>query len=245
MPKLSIVIPASNEENRMPTTLKNYINYFDKELKDNYEIVIIPNNCQDKTPELTQKLARKHSQVNFTNAFKDKFIGKGGAVVEGFKIAQGDYIGYVDADGSTPPEYFYDLLHNIAEKDGIIASRWIEGAEIGKKQNIQRQIASRTFNLLIKTMFGLKVKDSQCGAKIFKNKAAKSVINQIITNHWAFDVDLLYTLKRKGFNITEIPTKWDDAEGSQLDVKKASQNMLKSIIRLRMHHSPFRRWQKK
>tara|TARA_Y100000310_G_scaffold342606_1_gene446524 strand:- start:672 stop:1409 length:738 start_codon:yes stop_codon:yes gene_type:complete len=245
MPKLSIVFPVYNEEKRLPETLKTYLEFFDKKLPNDYEIVLVPNNCKDSTPQLAESYSIQHKPVTYTNEFKDKYIGKGGAIIEGFKIAQGDYIGFVDADGSTPPEYYYDLLHNIGNKDGIIASRWMPGAKVEIKQTLTRQIASRSFNLLINTLFGLNIKDTQCGAKIFKKKAVKSILPELITFYWAFDTDLLYSMKRKGFNVKEIPTKWDDAEGSQLNVKNASQQMLKSIIRLRLHHSPLKRWTKK
>ena len=245
MPKLSIVIPAMNESERLPKTLKPYINLFDEKLKNDYEIVIVSNNCSDNTPDVIETFAKQYPQIIHNDKYAKVFTGKGGALIEGFKIAKGDHIGFVDADGSTPAEYFYDLYHNIQNKDGIIASRWIQGAEIGKKQTLKRQIASRTFNLMIKTLFGLKVKDSQCGAKLFKKKAIKSILDQTIIKHWAFDVDLLYALKRKGFNIKEIPTRWDDKAGSVLNVNRASKNMLKSIIQLRLYHSPLKKWSKK
>ena len=245
MSKLSIVIPAYNEEKRLPGTLKNYMKFFDEKLPNDYEIVIVSNNCKDATPKLVEEFSKQYKPVTYTNKFKHDYIGKGGAVIEGFKIAEGDNIGFVDADGSTPPEYFYDLLHNMGTKDGIIASRWMPGAKVEIKQTITRQIASRSFNFLINTLFSLNIKDTQCGAKIFKKKAIKSILPELITFYWAFDTDLLYSMKRKGFIVKEIPTKWDDAEGSVLNVKNASQQMLKSIIRLRLHHSPFRRWLKK
>lgn len=245
MPKLSIVIPAMNESERLPQTLKSYLNFFDTKLKDEYEVVIVSNNCKDDTPDVVENLKKQYPQIIHSDKYSRVFTGKGGAVIEGFKIAQGDHIGFVDADGSTPAEYFYDLYHNIENKDGVIASRWIEGAEIGKKQNFKRIVASRTFNLMVRNMFGLKIKDSQCGAKLFKKKAIKSILDQTIIKHWAFDVDLLYALKRKGFNVKEIPTKWDDKAGSVLNLNRASKNMLRSIITLRLYHSPLKNLTKK
>jgi len=247
MPKLSIVIPAYNEENRLPETIKNYTQFFDKVLPNNYEIIIVPNNCKDHTLEVTKKLAKENKNILYTDNFVNTYIGKGGAIIEGFKIAEGDFIGFVDADKSTAPEDYYDLLANIGNKDGIIASRWLPNSDIKIKQTLIRRIASRAFNLLINTLFQLNIKDTQCGAKIFRKKTIKSIIPDIITKQWAFDTDLLYNMKRKGFKIIEIPTKWDDAEGSQLNVKKASQQVLKSIIKLRLHHSPLRNiiWKKK
>ena len=245
MPKLSIVIPAMNESERLPKTLKSYMDFFDEKLKNEYEMIIVSNNCKDNTPEVVEKFAKQYPQIIHSDKYARVFTGKGGALIEGFEIAKGDHIGFVDADGSTPPEYFYDLYHNIENKDGAIASRWIQGAEIGKKQTFKRIIASRTFNLMIRTLFGLKIKDSQCGAKVFKKKAIKSILGKTIVRHWAFDVDLLYALKRKGFNVMEIPTKWDDKAGSVLNINRASKNMLKSIIQLRLYHSPLKKWSKR
>ncbi len=231
--KVSIIIPAYNEEKRIGKTLKSYTEYFDKQYKENYEIIVIPNNCTDKTEEVVAQFnVRTHTIPNIND--------KGMAVRAGFRVADTDLIGFVDADGSTPPEAFDDLIKNINNYDGIIASRWMQGAQVSPKQPLTRRIASRTFNLLVRTFFGLKLHDSQCGAKLFTKKCAKETIEKLDITRWAFDVDFLFKAKKLGFKITEIPTVWADDPNSVLNVKKASIEMFLALLRLRLVYSPLK-----
>jgi len=155
-------------------------------------------------------------------------------------LADADYIGFVDADMSTPPKAFYDLYEKINSNDGIIASRWSKGSIVSPKQPLMRRIASRSFNLIVRILFGLKLMDTQCGAKLFTKKSIKTVVGELSTMRWAFDVDLLYQLKRHGFKVIEIPTEWHDDPNSRLNVKKASIEMFLALARLRLIYSPFK-----
>ncbi len=236
--KLSIIIPAYNEEKRIVNTLLEYHNFFYKKLKKDFEIIVIPNNCKDKTPQVVRNISKKYEQIKSKNM--PYFCGKGGAVIEGFKTAKGELIGFVDADNSTKPETFYELYKKIEDSDCIIASRWINGAKVSPKQTITRRIASRTFNVLVRILFGIKISDTQCGAKLFKREPLLEVLPKLVTTRWAFDVDLLYKLKLHHYKIKEIPTTWSDNIDSKLNVKKAAVEMFLAITRLRLVHSPFK-----
>jgi glycosyltransferase involved in cell wall biosynthesis len=240
--KLSIILPAHNEENRIEKTLKHYIDFFEKKMNGEYEILIIPNNCKDNTVEIVEAFARKYNSV-FVKNLPNK-AAKGLAVLEGFRLAKGDYVGFVDADESTPPDAFYDLYTNVRGSDGIIASRWIKGSNIGTKQPFIRRFVSRVFNLIVRVLFFIPYNDTQCGAKLFRKDVAKSVVDELILFRWAFDVNLLYLMRRKKYEIKEIPTVWNDSEGSVLNVVKASFDMFKSLIKLRLYYSIFRKWVK-
>jgi len=236
--KLSIVIPAYNEENRIKNTLDSYYNFFSKEFGKDFEIIVIVNGSDDTTQEVVKSLAFKYKQIKFKN-FPDK-IGKGGAIIEGFKIADGDLIGFVDADMATPPMAFYDLVRSLRNYDGIVASRWIKGAKIDRKQPLSRRIASRGFNIIVRLLFNIRIRDTQCGCKLFINRAIKSVVNDLGITQWGFDVDLLYKLKKKNFKVKEIPTVWNDKEGSKLKIGRTSWQMFLSVVRLRLIYSRFK-----
>jgi len=235
MVKLSIIIPAYNEENRIRNTIKSYSNYFKNH---DYELIIIPNGCKDKTEEIVKELSKKYSQTK-CKTIKEA-VGKGTAIKEGFKIAKGDLIGFVDADMSTKPRDFEDLAKNIRQYDCIIASRYIKGAIVKPKQKLTRRIASRAFNFLVKLLFNLDIKDTQCGAKLFKKRVIEKIIPKLDITRWAFDVDLLLRTKKEGYNIKEFPTKWEDSLGSKLNLKKAIPEMILSLIRLRLINSKFK-----
>ncbi len=234
MIKISIIIPAYNEEKRISKTIRDYVKYF-KNYK--YEIIVIPNGCKDKTEEIIKKFSKNNKKIKY-HIIKEA-IGKGGAIKEGFKIAQGDLIGFVDADNSTKPEDFEDLINNIKDYDCIIASRYIKGATVKPKQSITRIIASRAFNLLVRILFGLKISDTQCGAKLFKKEVIKNITKKLDLTRWAFDVDLLLKTKNSGYKIKEYPTKWEDSYGSKLKMHKAIPEMLLSLTRLKLINSRF------
>jgi len=235
MIKLSIIIPAYNEEKRIENTLTSYIYFFRKNLKKDFEIYVILNGCKDNTLRIVQKLSNKFSEIKYQNFTSP--IRKGGAIIEGFKIANGQLIGFVDADMATTPEEFFRLLNQINNYDGIIASRWMKESIVKEKQPILKRIGSRGFNFLTFLLFGLKFKDTQCGAKIFKKSLIKSIINDLIITRWGFDVNLLYVAKRKGYKIKEIPTEWNAIKASHFNLFKAMPEMFLSLIRLRLVYS--------
>jgi glycosyltransferase involved in cell wall biosynthesis len=235
--KLSIIIPAHNEEQRIGKTLKDYITFFQKKYRKDFEIIVILNGCTDNTLETVKKASKKYKQIKYLD-FKQS--GKGFAIIEGFKVAKGDLIGFVDADCSTKPEAFYDLVMNIKSYGGIIANRWMRESRVYPKQPLIRRIASRTFNVLVRVLFGIRSEDTQCGAKLFKKDAIKRILPGLGITAWAFDIDLLYRLKEQGYSIKDIPTTWSDKGNSRLNVGKTSFQMFLAVIRLRLINSPFR-----
>jgi glycosyltransferase involved in cell wall biosynthesis len=238
--RVSIIIP----EKRIGKTLKEYISFFKekksiKELKD-FEILVVLNACKDKTIEIVKEEQKKSKELIYLNLVPG---GKGFAITEGFKDSlkrNNDLIGFVDADMATSPKAFYDLVKNINKADGLIASRYIHGAEVRPKQSFQRIIASRTFNFLIRCLFMFKYRDTQCGAKVFKRRVIEKITPELKITQWAFDVNLIYLCKRKGFKIEEFPTKWQDKEYSKINLMNAGPQMASAVVRLRLFYSPFR-----
>jgi glycosyltransferase involved in cell wall biosynthesis len=235
--KLSIIIPAHNEENRISKTLEEYCRFFSKKCKKEFEIIVVLNGCTDRTLDIVRRFKRKYSQIKYLNFMQS---GKGFAIIQGFKAARGELIGFTDADCSTPPEAFYDLIENINGFGGIIANRWMKESIVRPKQPLSRRMASRIFNLLVRALFGIKSQDTQCGAKLFKKEAIKKVLPNIGITAWAFDIDLLYQLKKKGYKIKDIPTVWSDKGHSKLNVAKTSFQMFLAVVRLRLINSPFK-----
>ena len=245
MNKLSIIIPCYNEEERIGYTLYKYINFFEDAVKkqkiNEYEIIAVINNTKDKTKLIIEEYQKLKTPLYYLDLAPG---GKGFAVLEGFRVAlegPSDHIGFVDADCSTEPEEFLRLALMINDEDGIIASRYEKESIVSPKQSIKRIIVSRIFNRLIRTLFKeLKYNDTQCGAKIFKRKAIESVIDEIGSTQWAFDVDLIYQIVIRGFKIKEKATIWSDKEYSKINFKKAGIRMGLAVIRLRLWHSKLR-----
>ena len=232
-----MLIPAYNEEDRIEPVLRDYARYFRDGYNGSFQIVVVLNGCKDNTIGVVKKVAAQFSEVSWLE-FPGP-IGKGGALIEGLKLAPlSDYIGYVDADGATAPKAFHELVKLHDKADCIIASRWLPGAVLHQQQTGQRQFASRVFHAIVQGLFWLNVKDTQCGAKVMRREVVEKTHSSLRIADMAFDINLLYAVKRAGFKILEVPTEWTDKMGSKVVLGRTSLTMLLSVIRLRLVHSP-------
>jgi len=236
--KLSIVIPAYNEEDRIGRMLDAYLPYFSGLYGAEVEFIVSINGSTDKTEEVVK--SRSAGYPSLHHIVDNKPIGKGAALIRAFQKTQGEMIGFVDADGSTPPEAFEDLIKNMGDNDVIIASRWHRDSKVEPRQPLSRRIASRVLNILTRLIFGLRLTDTQCGAKLMKKEPLMKILPSLGTTQWAFDVDLLFLFRRNGYRIAEIPTTWHDVAGSKLKIARASIDMLAALTRLRLIYSPFK-----
>ena len=237
-PSLLLLIPAYNEEHRIEPVLREYAEYFLKHYTGKFQIVVVLNGCKDNTLGVVEGVGKDYPNVTARDFPAP--IGKGGALIEGLKLAPlGDLVGYVDADGATSPRSFHDLVKHTREADCVIASRWIQGAILHQSQSGKRQFASRVFHAIVQTLFWMNIRDMQCGAKVMRREAVERVHSALRITDMAFDINLLYVLKRNGFKVKEVPTEWTDKAGSKVVLGKTSLSMLLSVIRLRLIYSPF------
>jgi glycosyltransferase involved in cell wall biosynthesis len=236
--KLSVVIPAHNEEQRIGAMLDAYLPFFAERYAGDVEFIVVVNGSTDSTEEVVVAYQGTYPQLRMT--VEPRRIGKGGAVIRGFEEASGELVGYVDADGSSPPEAFLELVETACSHPVAIASRWRPDAKLDPPQPFIRRLASRIFNLTTRFMFGLRLTDTQCGAKVMQRPVLDRILPHIGITQWAFDVDLLFQIHREGLPITELPTTWHDVVGSKIGVTEASLEMLAALVRLRLLYSPFR-----
>jgi glycosyltransferase involved in cell wall biosynthesis len=231
------LIPAYNEECRIEPVLRDYASYFERNYSGKFQLVVVLNGCTDDTLGVVTRVAAEYSSISALE-FKEP-IGKGGALIEGLKLAPlGDLIGYVDADGATGPKAFHELVSLAHKADTIIGSRWLPGAVLHQSQSNKRQFASRVFHTIVEVLFRMRIRDTQCGAKVMKRAAVEKIHPALRIADMAFDINLLYCLKRAGFTIHEVPTEWTDKMGSKVALGKTSLTMLLSVIRLRLVYSP-------
>jgi hypothetical protein len=176
-------------------------------------------------------------------------IGKGGALIEGFKKAaeaEAVLTGYVDADGATPASAFHELAVRCAagEADCVIGSRWLPGAVLHQSQSPLRRVFSRGFHTIVSVLFWMGIKDTQCPAKVMRREALEDILESLRIADLAFDVNLLFSLRRAGHTVKEVPIEWTDQLGSKVtsNLWRLSLVMFLSVVRLRLVHSPFYRW---
>jgi len=221
----SIIIPAYNEELRIKDVVLGLSERFPGK-----EILVICDGM-DGTKEIVEKISFKKPSIKVLNF--DERLGKGGAIIEGFKAALGDRIGFVDADESVSPEDIENMFSSLEEADGIIASRRLKESKILVEQPMKRRFASRFFNIFVRSFFGLPFRDTQCGAKIFKREAIYEILDDLETRGFEIDVEILWRLKNKGYNVVEYPITWKHSEGSKFRLMQ-SRNMLSSLLKIRI-----------
>jgi glycosyltransferase involved in cell wall biosynthesis len=237
-PSVLLLIPAYNEEQRIGPVLRDYAQYFRAHYTGQFQIVVVLNGCRDNTLQVVESAAKDFPEIRWLE-FKAP-IGKGGALIEGLRLwPQAELIGYVDADGATAPPAFLDLIKHCMDVDCAIGSRWIEGAIIEHSQSLKRRIYSRLFHMLVELLFGMRIKDTQCGAKVMRRAAMEKVHPNLRIADVAFDINLLYSLKRAGFTIREVPTTWTDKIGSKMSLNKGALAIILSVFRLRIIYIPW------
>jgi glycosyltransferase involved in cell wall biosynthesis len=220
----SIIIPAYNEQERIEGTIKKLIEGFPEQ-----EILVVCDG-HDNSKKIVKKLSSKYANIRLLKS--NCRLGKGGALIQGFREAKGDVICFVDADESVNTRDLMSMFHELHDFDGIIASRRLRGSKILIKQPINRRLASKAFNIFVRLFFGLPFKDTQCGAKIFKKEAILDILDDLKTTGFEIDVEILWRLKNKGYNVVEYPITWQHSEGSKFKLSQ-SKWMLISLIKVR------------
>ncbi len=243
-PSLLLLIPAYNEERRIEPVLREFGAYYRAQYRGNFQIVVVLNGCRDNTLGLVEKVAHDYPEIRALN-FPEP-IGKGGALIEGFKLAgqlpsATDLVGYVDADGATGPQAFHELAKMCrGEVECVIGSRWLPGAVLHQSQTWMRRFTSRCFHAIVQVLFWMNIKDTQCPAKVMTRRAAEMINPMLRIADLAFDVNLLVALRRQGFKVLETPTEWTDKIGSKVTqtLMRTSLVMFLSVVRLRLVYSP-------
>ena len=220
----TLVIPAYNEEARIGSLLEG-ISGFPGDL-------IFVCDGTDATPAVIGAFADDRPSLSIRCLTFPSRLGKGGGIVAGVREASTPYIGYMDADGSTSLSEMERLFDRLATVDGAIGSRWVPGSVLTVRQGLRRRVESRLFNLLVRMLFGLDYRDTQCGAKVFRKEALDAVLPFIRSTGFEFDVELLWRLRQNGYRVEEVPTTWENRDESKVTTSDAKE-MLLGMLRLR------------
>jgi len=220
----TLVIPAYNEEERIQILLSDITG------SGTTYLFICDGN--DKTAEIIRDFGNANPDMRINCLEYPGRLGKGKAIREGLEKAATPFAGYMDADGSTSLNEMNSLLNGLMVADGVIGSRYVPGSMVTTRQGIFRRLESRTFNLLIRLLFGLPYYDTQCGAKIFKNEPLQTVLPGITSTGFEFDVELIWRMRQSGFVVTELPIIWQNRGDSRVKGQDAF-SMLVNLVKLR------------
>jgi glycosyltransferase involved in cell wall biosynthesis len=233
VPGVSIVIPAWNEEDRLARTLERYLPALEAR-SDPFEVIVVVDGVRDRTAEVAAHYADRHVRVlRYPNK-----LGKGGAVLAGIRVSRYEYVGYLDADGPISPEEMYGLVGYLKDVDCVVASRWTRGASGGGAEPLFNRVAGRGWNLLARSLLFLPLRDTQAGAKFFKGPVVRSLLRSVTVTNRAFDVDLLYHVRKDGRQVKELPVQWKHDPDSRMPIGRAIPVMFVSLVGVRLMNSP-------
>ncbi len=227
---LDIVIPAHNEERRIERTLRAYRAGFPQA---DVRFHVALDGCDDRTAELVRRHVRDDRRVVLHEYPK---LGKGGVLMETFRRCDAELVGFVDADGATPPAELARMTTTAGDVDGVIASRRLAASFAPRPRPARRSLASAGFAWGVRRLFDLPYADTQCGAKVIHRHVADRVVPLMSSRDFLFDVDLLLVARRLGFDVVETPTVWLDQHDSKLSAGRDSWRMFLSTLRLWIHH---------
>lgn len=228
MPFLSIVIPAHNEESRLPHTMGRIFTFLEKQTYT-AEVIIVENGSSDRTLELARKFISHYPNLRVLH---EEARGKGNAVRRGILEARGEYRFICDADLSMPIEevqkFLPPALHDF---DLAIASREAQGA-VRYNEPAYRHWGGRMINLAIRFLILPGLHDTQCGFKCFRAETAERLFRQQTLMGWSFDIEILYLARRARLRVSEIPINWYFDAGSKVNAVSDALHMLGDIFRI-------------
>ncbi|RLI73351.1 glycosyltransferase family 2 protein [Archaeoglobales archaeon] len=223
--KVSVVLPAYNEANRIENAIKRTEEIL-KKLGYEYEIIVAEDGSTDGTDKIVQRLVNERIK----HLHSDKRLGRGKALMNAFSRAGGDIVIAMDVDLATNIEHLKELIEAIEQGyDIAIGSRLLK--ESRAKRTFERELYSKVYNFLVRLFLRSKIKDHQCGFKAFKKDVVIELGKKAKDNHWFWDTEILVLAQKNGYEIKEIPVEW--REGEDTKVKRTDVfYMFSSILKM-------------
>jgi glycosyltransferase involved in cell wall biosynthesis len=231
---ISIVVPAYNEERRLPSTLDAIAAYLKKKEFAFAETVVVDDGSTDATARLVASRAAGDSRIRLLRNPGNR--GKGYSVRHGMLEAKGDWILFTDADLSAPIDELDKLAAGAEAQRALVAlgSRALDRSLIERHQPGLREAAGRCFNLVMRLTTGLPFRDTQCGFKLFEARTAREVFRRQQLDGFGFDVEALFIARRLGVRCIEVPVRWSDVEGTKVSALGGLDAFV-DLLRIRVH----------
>jgi len=228
---LSIIIPAYNEESRLPRTLRQVFAYLEKQ-SYTCEVIVVENGSTDRTLQIAHEFASTHPTLH---PLREERPGKGNAVRRGMLEARGEYRFICDADLSMPIEEISKFLPpRLKDFDLAIGSREAPGA-VRYNEPSYRHWGGRLINYAIQLFILPGLNDTQCGFKCFRAEVAETLFRQQTLMGWSFDIEMLYLARRRGYRLVEVPIQWYYDAESKVNAIRDAFRMVGDIFRIHLN----------
>ena len=231
---VDVVIPVYNEERQLPRSILILTSFLRENLVNPWRIVIVDNGSTDQTLSVAEMLSQKYSGVTYIHIPQK---GRGRALRRAWLESTADIVSYMDVDLSTNLSHFPKLVEAIEEGASIaVGSRLSSGSRV--KRSLKREVVSRGYNLLIRSLFLTPFHDAQCGFKAFTRSTAQAIVPVVRNNEWFFDSELMIIAAKRGLKIKEIPVEWVEDPDSRVRVLATAWEDVKGLLRLRFGGIP-------
>ncbi len=232
--KITIAIPAYNEEKIISQKIDQLFKFCQEQLSDYQWLVVVAiNGSKDKTLEIVQEKNRTYSNLEYVNL---DALGKGGAIRKAWQTHPGDINIFMDADLSTELKSIHELIKAIKKENYqiVIGSRYQKQSHL--ERSVIRSLFTYAYNLILKLFFNLKITDASCGFKAVSREVVKKIVPKIKNNDLFFDTELLILARQSNFSIKEIPVTWRDENQRKTKIKifKTSFDYFKEIIKIKV-----------
>ena len=232
---LSVVIPAYNEEKRLPSTLDTLLAFFAPGQFGEVEVIVVDDGSRDRTAALVEaRVASLPSpaSVHLRLVRNPGNRGKGYAIRNGMSEAHGDWVLISDADLSAPIEEIDKLIGAARERNArvVIGSRALDRSLIGVHQSRWRELSGIVFNQVMRLVTGLPFADTQCGFKLYHREAVPRIFPYQQLDGFGFDVEDLFIARRRGFPCIEVPVRWNNVEGTKVGLTQGIRSFLDLVL---------------
>ncbi len=234
---LTVVVPAYNEEGRLEPGLRRALEYLGRRGRP-FELLVVDDGSRDGTVAVAAGFAAQGVRV----LRHERNRGKGAAVRTGVVASRGERVLISDADFSTPIEEVEKLEARLGDGTPlVIGSRGVGSSQVRQHQPFYREMMGRTFNLIIRLLGVRGIRDTQCGFKLIRGDAGRSLFSALTIEGFAWDVELIWLARRRGYRIAEVGVIWINSPDSRVDPIRSSLSMLRDVVLMRLRHRGSRR----
>jgi len=229
--QVSVVLPAYDEADTIERTVEVTLSTLAEFLPaGRFEVIVAEDGCEDRTPDIAARMASEDDRVRHFHS--DERLGRGGALERAFEASHGDVLVYFDTDLATDMRHLEELVEAVRSDgyDVATGSRWLPGNVASRP--VERDVASRGYNSLVRLFLRSELRDHQCGFKAFDREVLLSLADDVADDHWFWDTEVLVRAQRAGHDIREFPVDWEPKGDTKVDLVRDVVGMGSQILRL-------------